>query len=237
MVESIIILSVILLAATIIAATEYYRRVIKARKEYKKAKDVLEDLVLSFSRELKREADKLGALAVKVDSSLPKIGTIHKRIETIEKKNSPWENQSQAVLQNLEGVIENVKKVSFRINEIENSNQILKSKIIDLENQVGSLSAPPEILSESVIPIRRERAIAPLTDTELKVLEMLSEEGPKTAPETRMVVKLSREHTARLMKKLYEKGYIERETSKIPFKYSVKKEMEKLLKKSETLSP
>jgi hypothetical protein len=46
-------------------------------------------------------------------------------------------------------------------------------------------------------------------------------------------VKLSREHTARLMKKLYEEGYLERETSKIPFKYSVKKEMEKFLKKTE----
>jgi hypothetical protein len=36
------------------------------------------------------------------------------------------------------------------------------------------------------------------------------------------------------MKKLYEDGYLERDTNKIPFKYSVKKEMEKLLKKSET---
>jgi len=36
------------------------------------------------------------------------------------------------------------------------------------------------------------------------------------------------------MKKLYESGYLERETSKIPFKYSVKKEMEKLLRKAES---
>jgi hypothetical protein len=36
------------------------------------------------------------------------------------------------------------------------------------------------------------------------------------------------------MKKLYESGYLERDTNKIPFKYSVKKEMEKLLKKTES---
>lgn len=36
------------------------------------------------------------------------------------------------------------------------------------------------------------------------------------------------------MKKLYEEGYVERETEKLPFKYSVKKEMEKLMKKPET---
>lgn len=73
-----------------------------------------------------------------------------------------------------------------------------------------------------------------LTDTELSVLELLASEGPKTAPEIKERVKLSREHTARLMKKLYEEGYLERETGKIPFKYTVKKEMEKLLKKTET---
>jgi DNA-binding MarR family transcriptional regulator len=87
---------------------------------------------------------------------------------------------------------------------------------------------------EAVIPIRKEKAIAQLTDTELSALEMLASEGPKTAPEIKERVKLSREHTARLMKKLYEQGYLERETGKIPFRYSVKKEMEKLLKKTET---
>jgi DNA-binding IclR family transcriptional regulator len=64
-------------------------------------------------------------------------------------------------------------------------------------------------------------------------LEMLAAEGAKTAPEIKERVQLSREHTARLMKKLYEEGYLERETNKIPFKYSVKKEMENLLKKPE----
>jgi predicted transcriptional regulator len=73
-----------------------------------------------------------------------------------------------------------------------------------------------------------------LTETEVSVLEMLTSEGPKTAPEIKERVKLSREHTARLMKKLYEDGYLERDSSKIPFKYSVKKEMEKLLRKTES---
>jgi DNA-binding Lrp family transcriptional regulator len=66
------------------------------------------------------------------------------------------------------------------------------------------------------------------------VLEMLSAEGSKTAPEIKDRVKLSREHTARLMKKLYEKGYLERETGKIPFRYSVKTEMKNFLNKAES---
>jgi hypothetical protein len=35
------------------------------------------------------------------------------------------------------------------------------------------------------------------------------------------------------MKKLYEGGYLERDTGKIPFKYSVKKEMGEILKRTE----
>ncbi len=62
---------------------------------------------------------------------------------------------------------------------------------------------------------------------------MLSKEGPKTAPEIKERVQLSREHTARLMKKLYEEGYLEREADKIPFRYSIKREMEVLLRKVE----
>jgi predicted transcriptional regulator len=63
---------------------------------------------------------------------------------------------------------------------------------------------------------------------------MLSEEGAKTAPEIKERVSLSREHTARLMKKLYEGGYLEREKGKIPFKYSVKKVTEKILSPEES---
>ena len=76
--------------------------------------------------------------------------------------------------------------------------------------------------------------MAALTDTEVTVLEVLSAEGLKTAPEIKDRIRLSREHTARLMKKLYEKGYLEREAGKIPFRYSVKKEMEKFLKKAQS---
>ncbi len=83
------------------------------------------------------------------------------------------------------------------------------------------------------MPIKRDKAMAALTDTEISVLEMLSAEGPKTAPEIKDRVHLSREHTARLMKKLYEEGYLEREVGKIPFSYSIKKEMEKFLRKPE----
>src|SRR6266704_5154191 len=59
------------------------------------------------------------------------------------------------------------------------------------------------------------------TPTELQVLTTLANEGPKSAPEIGRVVGRSREHTARLMKKLYEEGYIRRDQTRIPFRYSL----------------
>src|SRR5207245_11170922 len=54
------------------------------------------------------------------------------------------------------------------------------------------------------------------TPTELQVLTILANEGPKSAHEIGRVVGGTREHTARLMKKLYEEGYIRRDQTTIP---------------------
>ncbi len=124
-----------------------------------------------------------------------------------------------------------------KIKDIEGSQETLRVKVVGFEEQIQKFAAAPEIKIEPVMPIKRDKAMAALTDTEIAVLEMLSSEGPKTAPEIKDRVHLSREHTARLMKKLYEKGYLEREIGKIPFRYSIKKEMEKLLRKPENSQP
>jgi predicted transcriptional regulator len=58
------------------------------------------------------------------------------------------------------------------------------------------------------------------TPTELQVLTLLANQGPKSAPEIGKVVGRSREHTARLMKKLFDEGYVRRDQTRIPFRYS-----------------
>jgi biotin operon repressor len=113
--------------------------------------------------------------------------------------------------------------------------------------------SPPEVTSQSsvgrvgmdveeVALSRRVLAPAPelgtlpsiTTPTELQVLTMLANEGPKSAPEIGRVVGRSREHTARLMKKLYEEGYIRRDQTRIPFRYSLVDRVKQTFKKQET---
>jgi DNA-binding MarR family transcriptional regulator len=222
-----------LLATTVAASVEYYRQIRKAQKEYEKAKDVIEDIVLSFNRELKREADRLELIAYKVEGNSAKADTSLRKIDNVEKKMAPLENQFGAVSQNNANILSGLTGLESKIKDSEASQETLRLKIAGFEEQIQKFTVAPEIKSEPVVPIRRDKAMAALTDTEIAVLEMLSSEGPKTAPKIKDRVQLSREHTARLMKKLYEEGYLEREVGKIPFRYSIKKEMEKLLKKTE----
>jgi chromosome segregation ATPase len=233
-IEGLLMLTGILLAATIGASVEYYRQIRKAQKEYEKAKDAVEDIVMSFNRELKREADRLELIAYKVEGNTAKAGTNLRRVDSIEKKIAPIERKLKTIPENDASVLSKIVEVDLKTRNIEATQQTLKTKIKEVEEQVQKFSVVPEIRNEPVIPIRRDKAMAALTDTEVTVLEMLSAEGSKTAPEIRDRVRLSREHTARLMKKLYEKGYLERETGKIPFRYSVKEQMKKFLKKAES---
>jgi len=234
MIEFAVLLVGIMLAATVGAALEYYRQIRKAQREYEKAKEAVEDVVLSFNRELKREADKLEITAFKVEGIASKADTGLKRVDAIEKKVAPLEGQVKAISESNARILAQLTDVDTKMRDIGVSHETLKTKTTALDEQVQKFLTLPEVRSEPVIPIKRDKAMAALTDTELAVLEMLSMEGSKTAPEVKVRVQLSREHTARLMKKLYEEGYLERETGKIPFKYSVKKEMEKLLKKTES---
>jgi DNA-binding transcriptional regulator GbsR (MarR family) len=255
------ILLTALLLATAYAGHKYYRQLCQARTEYEKAKDFVEDIVLSFNRELKREAERIQSVTYKVEANGSKAETGLLKAEELEKKIQPLEMQvgqmemqlnaltttmsavSEANVKTLEKVSNmDTTKVGDKLQSLESVQEALKNKLAIIEEEIHKLSVAPEINVEMpaqvmpVMPIRRDKALAALTETEVAVLEFLSSEGPKTAPEIKEKVGLSREHTARLMKKLYEEGYVERETGKLPFKYRVKVEMEKLLKKPEPTS-
>jgi DNA-binding CsgD family transcriptional regulator len=233
-IEVLVMLLGVLLVTTIVASVEYYSQVRKAQEEYKKAREAVEDIVLSFNRELKREGDRLELVAYKVEGSTAKANASLKKAESIEEKITPIESKVKSIAGNDEKILSKIAEVDTKTQNIEASHQMLKTKITALETQVQKLAEVPEIKSEPVIPIRRDKAMSALTDTEVIVLEMLSAEGQKTAPEIKDRVRLSREHTARLMKRLYEKGYLERETGKIPFRYTIKAEMKKFLNKAES---
>jgi len=253
-----------LVVVTAIAAYEYYKQIRMAHKEYEKAREFVEEIVLSFDRELKRESSKFDSMTTKVDGSYTTADISFRKAEELEQKIGPIKeqlgtlNQSYQVLsqtfslkltelaQNTQINVTALSELSgleARLKDISTDQELIKAKIAGFEEQFQKISvaqSQAQVQSEIVLPslpIKRDKALAALTETEIAVLEMLLKEGSKTAPDIKERVHLSREHTARLMKKIYEEGYVEREAGKIPFRYSIKKEMEALLQKSVNPTP
>ncbi|MEM2904932.1 MAG: helix-turn-helix domain-containing protein [Candidatus Bathyarchaeia archaeon] len=76
-----------------------------------------------------------------------------------------------------------------------------------------------------------EGTLARLTETELKVLDVLRTEGAKTSRELERMIGRTREHTARVMKKLYLEGYVDRDTHKLPYVYRVNEKLKAALQR------
>lgn len=221
-------------AVTVGAAIEYYRQVRKAQSAYMRAKSAVEDMILSFNRELQHESNRLDSIAYQIEVIAAKTEGAGDRAGETMKKIATLETNVGVVSESKEKILQRLEDAERTIRDVTSSHETLVTRITGMEGQIKLVTVAPEARLEGAIPIRRDKALAQLTPSELSALELLVSEGSKTAPEIREKVGLSREHTARLMKKLYEEGYLERETGKIPFKYSVKKEMENLLRKAET---
>ncbi|MEM3616743.1 MAG: MarR family transcriptional regulator [Candidatus Bathyarchaeia archaeon] len=234
MIELLIGVSCIFLAAAVSAAVGYYRNLVRIKKEYEKAKEAFNDMLLSFSRELKRATDSLQTVSYKVEAASVKGSDALKVVKELEDRLKLLEGKAKEMFEDRERMLTRLSGLEKQTRDITEAHKEVLTKVSIIEEKTQKVPTFPELGVETVIPIKKERALAKLTETELSVLEMLAVEGPKTAPEIKDRIRLSREHTARLMKKLYEEGYLDRDSSKIPFKYSVKKEMEKLLKKAET---
>jgi len=193
---------------------------------YEEARDAVGDVVISFNSQLQRQENRLGAVAHKTE-------VLSSRSDDAAEKLKIHDSQLSDLAAKVETFSGIEKRVSAQIGEMSKKVEDLIVKHESLVKKVAQVPAVPEAKIKAAIPIKRERALAPLTETELGVLETLASEGKKTAPEIRDRIKLTREHTARLMKKLYENGYLERETGKMPYAYSIKEEMRKILRKTE----
>lgn len=68
------------------------------------------------------------------------------------------------------------------------------------------------------------------------VLKLLAE-GPKTSRQIETVIGRSREHTARLMKKLFELGYVTRDTTTKPYTYAITEAGKTVLQQVASVNP
>jgi len=224
----------LLMLVTVGVVFLYYRRIRRAQEAYEEAKSVVGDVIISFNKQLERQGERLDTVTHKIDALSSESEKIVEEMKHYDGQMADLTSKIKATLETDRELSTRFKEVDERIGGLVTTQKEMLQKIEGFEKKVErEIPVMPEAKIKAAIPIKKERALAPLTETELNVLEVLAKEGRKTAPEIRERIKLTREHTARLMKKLYEDGYLERDTQKIPYTYRVREEMLKILRKGE----
>lgn len=207
------ITALVLLIVTSTASLIYYLRIKRAQEEYENAKGVVDGIVSVFNRhisKIERSFNDLESRVVKADIVSEEAYKLSKEaIESVEKG------------------IKETHNISRRVEENEKT-------IITLKNEIQNLSKRPSYAAsskmiESPIPMPSNIVLDQLTDTEIEVLEIIEDKGEASVPEIRSRIKKTREHTARLLKKLYDKGFIDRNTNTMPYKYHIRKEIKETI--------
>jgi len=222
----------VLLFVTISALLLYYRRIRTVSQEYERAKGVVNDIVVSVDSQFRRQKDRVLVVTQKMENALLDNKKIVKRVEEYEGRLVDLTKLIGEIPSIEEKVSGQLKEMKNEVYDIKEAQDKVMQKLVEIE-KIKQEVYVPEMKIEAAIPIKREKALEPLTETELMVLETIGKEGEKTAPEIREKIGLTREHTARLMKKLYKDGYLERDTHKMPYIYRLKEEMQKILKRRE----
>jgi len=230
--EFMLLVTSVLLFITILALLLYYRRIRTLRQEYERARGVVEDIVVGVDSQFRRQKDRVLFVAQKIESASLENKKVVKKVDEYERRLTDLANLMGDVPQIEERFSGQLKEMRSEVEGIKASQDKVMQKIVEIEKLKEEVHVP-EMKIEAAIPIKREKALAPLTETELMVLETIGREGEKTAPEIREKIGFTREHTARLMKKLYKDGYLERDTHKMPYVYRLKEEMQKILKRRE----
>ena len=201
-----------LFIVTLVASYIYYQRIKMAQGEYEDSKDAVRNITFGFSRQVKRMESDLDRL---------ERDTLQAKYMANEALTNRQDN-SEATLAGLE----KVKELSNRVDNIESSIETMKKDLNKLATQPRIIQ-PTQV--DAPIPVQGNDILAGLTETELEVLKMIVDTGEGTVPEIKEIIGKTREHTARLLKKLYDKGFIDRNTSSMPYRYSIRKEIRDLI--------
>ena len=128
-----------------------------------------------------------------------------------------------------EGVLNRLEVLEQEVKSLSEALKGLEAKVSHVER---ALKTVPEAQRAVAKPPAGALTLEGLTPTEVRILRILASEGPMTASVLRERVGRSREHVSRLLKKLYDRGFIERDVSEIPYRYAVRDKVKEMLEAS-----
>jgi len=220
-----VVISVLITIMLMIMFLLYYYKYRGLRDAYLDARNAVDNVILSYNRQLKNDELILGQLREKVESMKDN------RADSLQTVIGDLEGAKEKFLATSRDIDSKIRDIENRIEQMDESYNTLRGALDEIRTSYEEPKKDSERERiDSAIPIRATKALEPLNETELLVLKTLSQEGERSSSEIKERINLTREHSARLLKKLYEDGYLERSTKNKPFKYRVKNEMTGILK-------
>jgi hypothetical protein len=213
----------------------YYGKLSEASRSYNEARGTVRSL--------------LSGIKQRMNEQTVEIRSIRDEVAFFQARNDFWKSEKRVdseKLDNLSTGVETALVATQRFgsaviaikqdcSRISETQEILAKKVEDLsmKQRIFEEQGIEKIEGPAVGPLSIEKkevrkGLDKLNGTELQVLSMLLEKS-MAAPEIGKSLLKTREHTARLMKKLYEEGYIERETNRIPYTYKINESLRNYL--------
>ncbi len=124
-----------------------------------------------------------------------------------------------ALTRKLEDLSREIGVLKHQIKDLKIINEQLKTQEAA---DAGTIRTVPEV--RRPIRQRSERRLIEtgLTSIEIEVLKILAKNGEMSSSEIKDILGRSREHVSRVLKSLYEKGYLERIENVKPYRYKIK---------------
>ena len=181
--------------------------------EYESAKDVVKSLTLGFTGQVAR---------------------LSQRIKGIEEGSNVAQYAASEALKVSQQAMNKARNGGEKTQKLEERLEESESTIASMREEMKRLSTRPTVTvplkpMDAPIPLRQDAVLDQLTETELDVLTIIEEMGEGSVPEIRDRIEKTREHTARLLKKLFDRGFIDRNTSGMPYRYNIRKEIRELI--------
>lgn len=209
---------------TIVFAIRYCKLLTIAQNEYKKAKDIVRVVIFTFKQDQERQTKIIEKLDIQVDAVDSEVECLRKQLQVIENKFKGLFVEKNSMPEIYKDTIEQSNLMKNDIERISENQNNLRKQINILEENVQKIGN-----DEKIQVIKGESQLfSKSTETEMIILQVLMTGGAKTAPEVEHKIGKTREHTARLMKKLWQEGYIERDTHQIPYVYRVTEKLKNM---------
>lgn len=182
-----------------------------SRMSYREARQLLSAMVCCLSSRIQQNE----ALTRELSEQLQILNANQARVTA-----EAQATDKERVLDYMQDWMANVRRLVDRVDRLQKNQKSLEDEFQEMRIHVDRLSRSRETAGprDAWVGVVTEDTLGRLSPTERGVLEVLVN-GPKAAPEIGRLMTKSREHTARLMKSLFEQGFVERETQRQPYQY------------------